>query len=256
MKILILGDTGLVGKALTDHFKKAHQVIGLSRRYLETDYEHLQFDLESESILPILEEKKPDCIISCSRGAFEDQLKCHEDMVAFAKKHDTTVCFYSTANVFDGSGDAVKYETSERFAHSDYGHYKISVEEMVESLDKGIIIRLPMVFAKQSPRMEILQMARRESETLETPDPVYLTAILTEQIVEMQAYVFDNNLHGIFHFASTDVILMKDLYTRILGDDTLVMIDEIEPTYLAIVPQRQDMPFDFKMDDIINRLKL
>lgn len=256
MKILILGDTGLVGKALVNHFKKNNEVIGLSRRHLKEDYEHLQYDLESESIMPILTEKKPDLIISCSRGEFEDQLKCHEEIVKYAKENDTIVCFYSTANVFDGEGDAVKYETSERFAHSEYGLYKIGVEEMIETLDKGIIIRLPMVFAKESPRMEMLQMAKRESETLETPNPVYLTAILTDQVVEMQQYVLDNNLSGIFHFSSSDVILMKDLYTRILGDDSLLIIDEIEPTYLAIVPQRSDMPFDFKMDDIISKLKL
>lgn len=255
MRILILGDTGLIGQGLVNHFKSNHEVIGLSRRCVKGDYEHIQYDVEDD-IQEILLKKSPDLIISCTRGDFDAQLRCHESIVSYALKNQTKVFFYSTANVFDGEGDAVKIESDDPFASSDYGIFKMKVESMIGSLDEGVVIRLPMVLSESSPRMDMLKTTKQHSKILDVPDPVYISLVTVDQIVKMQEYLLVNKLKGIFHFTTNDQMTLKEVYSFLIGNDEYLNVKIIEPIYLALKSERSDWPFDFKMKDIIEELKL
>ena len=58
--IMILGDTGLVGRHLVKEFQNDFEIIGLSRSMDLFDYKHIAFDLENESIVSVLERFQPD----------------------------------------------------------------------------------------------------------------------------------------------------------------------------------------------------
>ena len=253
--IMILGDSGLVGKRLIEEFRSDYHIIGLSRSEGPFDHEHISFDLEKDEILHILVENTPDYFISVTRGDFKAQRKCHKTIIDYARVDDIEVFFYSTANVFDGKSDGSRVENDKVNAKSDYGKCKIAIETMMKD-GKQNIIRLPFVIAKGSPRHKLLEDAVNGGDMVKVPHPANITAITTDQIAEMQRYVIENNLKGVFHFAPKDVMLMKDLYAEIMGTDKYLEIEEIPEFYLAILQTREDMPFDYTNHQVIDAVKI
>ncbi|MBI9010623.1 MAG: sugar nucleotide-binding protein [Clostridiales bacterium] len=250
--IMILGDTGLVGRHLVTEFGNDFEIVGLSRSQDLYDYKHIAFDLEKESILPVLERHQPDYFISCTRGSFEHQLMCHQEIVNYGKVHQMMLYYYSTVNVFDADSSEIKVESSTLNAKSEYGIFKVSCEEIIESFDKGHIIRLPMVLAKDSPRMDQIRNAHLEKVTVY--DVLYLSLILTTQIAILQREVIEKELSGIFHFATVDIIKQRDLYESLVKNKEHLDIQSLEEYYFAIVPTRKDIDAIFYIKDIMSEL--
>lgn len=250
--IMILGDTGLVGRHLVKEFQNDFEIIGLSRSMDLFDYKHITFDLENESIVPILKRFQPDYFISCTRGSFEHQLLCHQEIVNYGKVHQMMVYYYSTANVFDGDPKEIKVESSPLNAKSEYGVFKARCEEIIASFANGHIIRLPMVLAKESPRMD--QIRNAYLEKIKIYDNLYLSLILASQIAKLQREVIEKKLKGIFHFASADVIKQLDLYESLVKNKDDLDIQPLEEYYLAIVPTRKDLEATFYIKDIMSEL--
>lgn len=249
-KVMILGDTGLVGRQLVEDLKADYEVIGLSRSDFKTDYKHIQFDIEKDDILPLLIDEMPDYFISVSRGDFKYQKICHKTVFDYSRVDGMRVYFYSTANVFDGLADSVKKEDDPVMAESDYGKYKISVENMCKE-SNGVIIRLPMVLASDSPRTNML----RSKKEVTVPHKVITTCVSTQLISQMQHYIMKHDLAGIFHFAPNDTIFMKDMFKAIAGTENFLKVDKIKDYYLAIVNAREDLPFKFTNLEVIESIK-
>jgi len=251
-KIMILGDTGLVGRHLLKEFERDYEIIGLSRSMALFDHKHVSFDLEKDSIVPILERFQPDIFISCTRGSFEHQLMCHQDIVNYGNVNEMMLYYYSTANVFDGDPKEIKDESSPLNAKSEYGVFKARCEEIIVSFVNGRIIRLPMVVAKESPRMNQIRNAHLEKITIY--DNLYLSLILASQIAKLQREVIEKNLKGIFHFASADIIKQQELYESLVKNKDDLDIQPLEEYYLAIVPTRKDIEATFYIKDIMSEL--
>lgn len=238
-KIMILGVTGLIGRELVDELSDRYKLIGLSRGEMTVPYEHVVFDLEQDLISPILSKYKPDIIISCVRGDFVKQFETHEEIVRYAKDNKATVHFYSTANVFDGDAKEIKYEESITKSESDYGLYKIKCESLVLSLGEfGTVLRLPMVFARTSPRMKQIESALQERKKMDIYDQCYLSIVLSEDVAKLHGKIIDNNESGIFHLAAKGVMSQEEIYTKIMGSAELLNVLPLEVYYLAIQSNR------------------
>lgn len=252
-KIMILGDSGLVGCALAKEFNKDFEVIGLSRSKKTFNYTHISFDIEKEDILPLLNKYKPNYFISCTRGDFKKQLECHKTIINYCKDNGVILYFYSTANVFDKDMTTVKYEGSEISGESDYGKYKGECEQLVQKYKEGHIIRLPMVMGVDSPRMDQIKNAHNEKITIY--DPLYLSLILVDQIPLLHRQVIEKNLKGIFHFASKDYINQKEFYKVLVAKDEYLSIQKVEAMYFAVLPSRDDLIVDIYVKDILKVLE-
>lgn len=226
MKILILGDTGLIGKALVCALKD-HEIIGLSRSSEEQVYEHIVFDLETDSILPILNQVNADLIISATRGNFDKQIACHDTIIHYAKQHAIPVHFYSTANAFDGIKDKMHGETDQPLAESPYGQYKIKVEEKLKALKNFLIIRLPMVFGADSPRVKDILKHQAGKEAMTVYDPIELSLATDQYIAQTHKHLIEQSIKGIVHITSVDTISMVDFYKLFLKDQlNIVSVDK------------------------------
>lgn len=233
MKIMILGDTGLIGQSLVNQLNGIHVLIGLSRTDRTMAYRHIAFDLEKENITPILNHHEPDLIISCSRGDFEAQLTCHKEIVEYAALHQIGVHFYSTANVFDASYERIWLEDDQTHAVSDYGKYKAAVEKMVLDLNKGVVIRLPMVVGYLSPRLKAVQAARSGQEKLSVYKGLEISLVMDSDVARLHQQLIEMKLSGVFHFTSNDTIDMYEFYNALVPE-TGLLVETMAHQYFAI----------------------
>jgi len=252
IKVMILGDTGLIGKHLVNELKHDHDVIGLSRCIDLFDYKHVTFDLETEEIKPLLMHYKPDIFISCTRGNYAKQLNCHQDIVDYGKLNQMMLYYYSTANVFDADPTEIKVESSRLNPKSEYGVFKANCEKLVSTYDESRIIRLPMVMAKDSPRMAEIRNAKEKK--IKIYDTLHLSLILANQVAILQREVIEKSLTGIFHFATYDTIKQKDFYETLVTNKELLIIEKLDNYYLAVVPTRTDITNRFCIEDVIKGL--
>ncbi len=259
--MLVLGDSGLVGLAIIHQFKH-YDVYGLSRKEFNfKGLKHICFDLEKEEIDVILDTIHPDFIISCTRGDYEAQLRCHKNIADYTSNHDSKLYYFSTANVFDGDPNSIHYEDDETIAESDYGKFKIKCENMLKKIlgEKAVILRLPMVFGIQSPRVQEIRKAVQDALTLDAYENLYFTTILDIEIAVQLQYILENSLKGVFHLASKDTMKHLDFYTDIVNNKELLnlkKIDHYEKYYLAIETKRNELKsLEFLNQDVIHCIK-
>ena len=82
MNVLILGGSGLVGRALISQMNQflKYRIFATyyENQFLSENVQHIKFDVkDSECINEILDAVKPQIVISCLRGDFDKQLTLH-----------------------------------------------------------------------------------------------------------------------------------------------------------------------------------
>ena len=126
-KLLIIGASGLVGKALALQCKNEFEIYGTYYTSSTNLSEDKQFHLniqDTEQLKSILNHVDPDIIISCLHGDFEQLMAFHKRLVNELNK-TSLVYFLSTTNVFDGDLSRHHNELDEPISKSEYGQYKI-----------------------------------------------------------------------------------------------------------------------------------
>jgi len=261
-KLLIIGVTGLVGTEISKQLKAKYQIYGISRTPIDTpDYTHISFDIEKDNMSEILSEVKPDLIISCTRGDFERQLLCHKKISEYCSVNEIRLYYFSTANVFDGCPDGVKFETDTPCSDSPYGKFKINCEELIKGVmgEKAIIIRLPMVFGENALRVNQIRDAIMNQEQIKVYDNLIITTITDIALVKQLRFIIENELTGVFHLASLDEVNQVDFYKKSIGSDDIIEIshiDEVETYYLAIKSNRDELKqFKFTCGEMIDLIR-
>ncbi|SHJ50073.1 dTDP-4-dehydrorhamnose reductase [Dethiosulfatibacter aminovorans DSM 17477] len=264
-RVLVLGASGLVGKALVEELGSNYDVYGTYHSN-GWSYERLfRLDInDMESMKSILDEVEPDMVISCMRGDFEKQINLHMAVAKYLKKNGGRLYYCSTANVFDGDVSKPHHEDDETEAESVYGKFKIRCEKELEKIlgNDLIILRLPMIWGKESPRMSKLLKDIGEKNEVEVYSNLYLNnnvdVILSRQI----HYIIENDLDGIFHLGTEDVMTQHDFIRELVdrlgfrGVELKVSTLPGEKHFLAVLPSRRDMGEEFRIfnEDIIDCL--
>lgn len=251
-KILILGGSGLIGKAVRNEMNKYNQFDNYSTYFHNpipsNEDRSFKLNMEDEdNISRILNTLKPHIIVSCLRGNFNKQLILHIKIAEYLKKNGGKLYFFSTANVFDNDLSRPHYEDDLPNSHTDYGQYKIECEKKIAEIlaDNVCILRIPQVFGKSSPRMkDLLQSLHNNKEIVVYPNFFYNTN--TDVMIAMQlCYIINNNLNGIFHLASEDVVNYKDFYNElILGlgfKDSIIEENFDEKGYFALLSKKSNV---------------
>jgi dTDP-4-dehydrorhamnose reductase len=85
-KVMILGGTGLIGKAIAERLKDKYEIIIVSGHH-EISQGYTCRVEDTERLLDILNREIPDIVISTLVGAFDAQLKYHDILGAWLKNH-------------------------------------------------------------------------------------------------------------------------------------------------------------------------
>jgi dTDP-4-dehydrorhamnose reductase len=222
-KVLILGGSGFVGTAVIDEMTKYNQydvnLTYFQNPILLNQGKCFKLNIEEEdNIISILNTLKPQVIISCLRGNFKKQLIVHIKIAKYLKENGGRLYFFSTTNVFDNDLSKPHYEDELPNSHTDYGQYKIECEKKISELlhDDACILRIPQVWGKDSPRMKELLNSLQSNKDIIVYPKFYHNTNTNVMIARQICYIINNNLKGVFHLASEDIINYKDFYKKLI----------------------------------------
>lgn len=250
-RILILGGSGLVGKAIISEMSKSNK-FEIYATYFKNPMrlnQNRSFELDiedSDSINSILDALKPQSIVSCLRGDFDKQLALHIKIADYLKKTGGRLYFCSTTNVFDNDLSKPHYEADLPNSQTDYGRYKIECEKRITEIlrDNACILRLPQAWGKDSQRMKNILKSLVDSGKIVVYPRLFFNTTTDSVIAKKVSFIIEHNLKGIFHLASEDVINYKDFYYELimgLGfNNAKIEEDFDEEGYFALLSKRNN----------------
>lgn len=254
-KMLILGASGLVGKALIDEFTNEFDLYGTYFSSLTSLPNDKQFQLEVKQIdklKEIISTIKPDIVISCLRGEFEQQLTFHKELAKELQNNSSRVYYFSTTNVFDGDFSKSHTETDIPMAESDYGKFKINCENMLKGIldERVIIIRIPAIWGNNSPRWNLIKESIKNNEVIDVYGNLVCNNLLDVQLAKQLRFIIENDLKGIFHLGSVDMMtqgqFFEQIVSKLANEKSLLRFrlyqDKVDTYYFQLVSNRDDIP--------------
>lgn len=231
-------------------FYNVHATYRSSNRDYDSNQKFHQWDAETESIEFLLKNLKPDIIISALRGEFNALIKAHQEIISYVAHHDSKIIFLSSANVYDAFTNFPSYEFDKTFSYSVFGRFKIQIENAIMRLseEKFNILRLPMIFGLNSPRVEELKTLYSLNEPIEVFPNVVINANTLSKLSQQIHYLINREFSGIYHLGSTDLIHHSDLIKEILEKLNLEnpkitrVYESNDVRYLAILPKVNRLP--------------
>lgn len=252
-KILLLGSTGLVGRAMDEALREDYQIIPAAGHQAPRNGCCLPVE-EPQRLLEVLEHENPEIVISTIRGDFQAQMGYHEALADWLAGREKRLLYVSTANVFDGDLSRPRTEADPPVPRSDYGAFKRDCEAMLNRKlgSRLMIFRLAAVWSSDCPRVRLLRKHSRSGELHHTWRGDAVNVTLAAQIGDYTKYVLDHDLRGIFHVGTTDVV---DHYAfeRMVCETLHITppefeIEEVEPqAYQAVIPAREEIPNELQM---------
>ena len=285
MKVLILGGSGTVGKALFNAFSqdRTYTVYGTYNKnkpqYIcETHWG--QWDMENIGYLrEFLQRIIPDIIISSLTGDFEQQYTAHMVIKSFLDETGGRAVFISTANVFDGAPIGGHTESDTPCPASKYGCFKAACEELFGSLnERGLIARLPKILTQKDAGY----MAEQAVSGKAVYSNLYLNLSAPNYAAAAVKYCVDEIKYGVVHLVSNDSLSADECTRRIMSqmgksggytpqtltpealcemyglkDASRLCLSKDGNIYLTMVCMEADIAaqFNFSCGDVISALK-
>jgi len=268
-RILILGASGFLGgvvyRELCSYFK-TFGTYHTQNRQFEKNKHFFQYAVEEDDIYEILEAVKPTIIISALRGDFSAQVIAHKHLTEYIIANKTWLIFLSSANVFDAYSKYPSYEDDKTLSNSIYGHFKIKIENMLLRLPKKqvTILRLPMVFGSQSPRILEILKNLKDNEPVEVFPNLIINVTNDSKITQQIHYIINRNKCGVFHLGSSDLVHHDDFIKEIIDameENNKAIYKKVyttnEDRYLAVLPKHNLLPKHLQLvsQEIISELK-
>jgi len=267
--ILILGASGFLGAAIYKELCSYFKTFGTyntSNKSLEKNNHFFQYNIEEDDVYEILDIVKPTIIISALRGDFSKQVLVHQHLAEYVFSKKIKLLFLSSANVFDAYSKYPSYETDKTYSNSIYGHFKIKIENMLLRLPKKqvAILRLPMVFGNQSPRvLEMLQHIN-EKMPIEVFPNLIMNVTTDTKVTQQIHYIINRNKYGVFHLGSNDLVHHDDFIKEIIKTlgNRKALFKQVYTTnndrYLAVLPKYNLLPKNLQLQsqDILSDLKI
>lgn len=257
-KILILGGSGFIGNSIYRELCNYYDTYGTycnSRRSYEGNKQFFKYDMEEDDVYQLLENLRPNVIISAVRGNFAAQIQAHQHMVEYISRNDTRLVFISSANVFDGYTKFPSYEYDKTLSESVYGRFKIKIENMLLRLpvEKMAILRVPMVFGNTSPRIKEMKSFIWKNEPIEIFPNLVINVTNDVKLTQQIHYIINHNKCGIYHLGSTDLVhhdeFIREVVERIGTFNPIYkrVYTTNEERYLAVLPKDNMLPANLQI---------
>lgn len=265
MNVLVLGASGLAGSAIAKALQADGHTVSGTYRTPSSGYDGgsamFCFDLnQPHSVLPLLEQTRPDVVISCLRGDFDRQLQAHGLAADFLRQHDGKLVYLSTANVFDGDLSRPHYEQDALCSDSTYGQFKIACEQLLRDRlgDNCIILRPPEIYGRDCPRLRALTSSARPGSSVRTYENLSVNYATDAQIARWTVFILKHDLRGVFHVGTRDVsdytAFLDRLSDRLgLPRPVYSVTRSDTPAYQAVLPGRDNIPaaLQLSVDDVL-----
>jgi len=269
-KILIIGASGFLGGAIYKELCPYFNTFGtynLNHKTYEKNQHFFQYNIEEDDIYEILELVRPTIIVSALRGDFSKQVLMHQHLAEYVFSNQIKLLFLSSANVFDAYSKYPSYENDKTYSNSIYGHFKIKIENMLLRMPKQqmAILRLPMVFGAQSPRVQDIVQNINSNEPIEIFPNLIMNVTNDSKLTQQIHYIINRNKCGIFHLGSNDLVHHDDFIKEIVKSLNIKkhpIFKQVYTTnddrYLAVLPKANKLPKHLQLlsQDILTDLKI
>lgn len=252
-KILLLGSTGLVGRALDKALRETYQMIPAAGHQKPAGGYCLPAE-EPGRLLETLEQENPEIVVSAIRGNYQAQMAFHEKLADWLAERNQLLLYISTANVFDGDLSQPWTEADPPCPESEYGVFKRDCEAMLRRKlgERLIVFRLASVWAAGCPRIQALKEHSRTGERHHTWQGDAVNVTLARQVGDYARFVLDHDLRGVFHVGTTDTVDYFALEKMVCETLRIAPPEfEIEPVtpqaYQAVLPARPEIPDAMQM---------
>ena len=262
---MILGASGFIGNALYKELCSYFDTYGTyntNEKGFNKNQKFYEFDHETENVEILLQSLKPTVIVSALRGDFTSQVITHFSIIDYIAKNDCKLVFLSSSNVFDGFTNFPSYEYDKTLSMSVYGRFKIKIENALLRLPKHKynILRLPMVFGANSPRVLEIKNKIEFGEPIEVFPNVVINATDISKLTQQIHYIINRKKQGVFHLGSNDLIHQHDLVTDIAKElgyknpHLKQVYDSNFDRFLAVLPKDNLLPKNLQVSvlDVIN----
>lgn len=211
MRIIITGARGLVGSALSGHFKAHSEVVPLT---------HRELDITDETAVAALPLRADDVIFNCAVVGVDD---CERDpalarrvnvtgpelLARAAARANATLVHFSTNYVFDGErSDGGFYDVDDDARPVNvYGATKLEGEQrLLRTEAQSIIIRTSWVFGRGSRNfLSTLPQKLAAGEPVNALTDIFASTTFVEDLVERVAAITAAGASGIFHVNNSGV---------------------------------------------------
>lgn len=252
-RIVILGASGFIGNAIYKELCSYFKTFGsyhTQTNFYKNNQQFFHYDHEKDDIYDILQAYKPNIIISSLRGNFATQILSHQHIIEYVKQNKCRLIFLSSSTVFDAYSKYPSYENDKTLSESVYGRFKIKIENAVMRLPKRkwTILRIPMVFGSNSPRIEELKLSIKEKTPIEVFPNLVMNVTTYDKLTQQIHYIINRNKTGIYHLGSTDLVHHDDFIKEVidtLGDYKPVykqVYTTNDERYLAVLPKHNLLP--------------
>jgi len=252
-RILILGGSGYLGQAIYKELAPYFKTFGTyfsKEKLFGRNHHFIHYNLQEDDLHDVLNACQPDIVISALRGDFYAQTIAHQHLFEYALAQGTKIIFLSSANTFDAYSKYPSYELDKTLSHSIYGHFKIKIENLFLKLPQRqvVILRLPMVFGHNSPRIEEIKDHIHSSQPVEIFPNLIMNVTSDQKITQQIHYIINRKKYGIFHAGSTDLVHHDEFIKELTGILTLdnVNFKHVYTTnqdrYLAVLPKFNKLP--------------
>lgn len=243
MRVLITGYSGMLGSALTKHFKDKHSVLPLYFSHALSDPCAKQLDLCNYAALDeVFDIFKPDwCIHAaaisspdvCAQKpdqAIQVNQLATENLAKACLKYNVRPVLYSTDYVFDGYKTTPYAEQDATAPLQFYGATKVAAERIFAQLDNAIILRLSILYDEQyhASNRFIYEIVSK----LLKAEPVYLCdeqlryPLFCPDVAKVTEALLYAKHAGVFHLSGPESITKfqwgRLIEQQLLSSDTLV----------------------------------
>jgi dTDP-4-dehydrorhamnose reductase len=253
-KVLILGASGLVGRALIDEFKNGFDLYGTyssSVTGLPIDKQYKLEIHQIDKLKEMIRSIKPDIVISCLRGEFDQQIRFHKELAMELTNKSSRMYYFSTTNVFDGDYSRPHMESDIPISESDYGKFKIACENTLKEIldERVMIVRIPAIWGKHSPRWNIIKDSIKNNKEIDVYSNLVCNHLLDVLLAKQLRFIIEKDLKGIFHIGSVDRMTQGQFYEQALsrlGTDKSILRnrlfqDDVAPFYFQLRSNRDDL---------------
>ncbi|AUC81598.1 sugar nucleotide-binding protein [Lacinutrix sp. Bg11-31] len=268
-RILVLGASGFIGEAIYRELCSYFKTYGTYRTgnySFDKNQHYFQYNVLEDDIFEILEIVKPTVVVSALRGNFSAQVIAHAHICEYVIANNAKLLFLSSANVFDAYSKFPSYELDKTLSHSMYGHFKIKIENMLLRMPKKqvAIIRLPMVFGAQSPRIKEIKAFLKEGLPIEVFPNLVMNVTTDTKLTQQIHYIINRNKSGIFHLGSSDLVHHDDFIKEIIETlgTTKPLLKNVyttnEERYLAVLSKENKLPkhLQLQSDTVLKELEV
>lgn len=225
-KLLLFGNTGKMGTAVTTALGDAFDIIGLCSKDVDIA------DLDAAADL--VTEVAPDVVVNaaaflgidaCENNpsqAFLTNALFPRRLARLAREGDFTLVHFSTDAVFSGRAGRALTEDDEPDPVNVYGSTKYSADVLIrDAAPKHYVFRLPVLFGENPKRSQLVEKlidkVRGGETTLRVADDVVSNPSYSLDIARTLAQALDEGWdHGLYHVANEGQASLYDLISAVM----------------------------------------